>query len=126
MPNGKRKNFWRHQFPVIMWAVFIFVLSSLPGSLISVSTPLPLDKAFHAVIFFIFCFLLNRALLSQSRAPVLSRYRLFVSFLIVVAYGISDELHQTIVPGRSPDLSDALADAVGGLACTVYLILHNK
>ncbi|MFI5400916.1 MAG: VanZ family protein [SAR324 cluster bacterium] len=37
------------------------------------------------------------------------------TWLAVVAYGISDEFHQAFVPGRSAEVADVLADAVGGM-----------
>jgi VanZ family protein len=119
-------GFWRYQFPAIAWAAVIFGISSLPGSVLPES-PIPqIDKVFHAGIFFIFCLLLNYALRNQSHFPIVSTYHLVISLVIVIAYGISDELHQTVVPGRTPDFYDALADSLGGLACTLYLLLRTN
>ncbi len=43
--------------------------------------------------------------------------------LAVTLYGITDEFHQSFVPGRHPDLADVMADALGGfLAVTVVKI----
>lgn len=40
-----------------------------------------------------------------------------VAFLLTVAYGVSDELHQLYVPGRVASVGDVIADALGaGLA----------
>ncbi len=36
-----------------------------------------------------------------------------------VLYGISDEFHQSFVPGRTPDVQDLLADSVGALGVTL-------
>ncbi len=33
-----------------------------------------------------------------------------------VAYGVSDEFHQSFVPGRVPDIADLFADAAGATA----------
>jgi VanZ family protein len=121
-----QRGFWRHQFPAIAWAVVIFGISSLPGSVIPISLPFQLDKLFHAGIFFILCLLLNRALFNQNHFLSLSDYHLVISLLVVIAYGVSDELHQTVVPGRDPDFYDALADSLGGLACTFYLLLQKN
>ena len=126
MPDERNVSFWRHQFPAIAWAGVIFILSSLPGAFFTIPTRLPVDKAFHAGIFFIFCLLLNRAFINQTRLLTLSRYRLLISFLIVVAYGISDEFHQTFVPGRTPDFADALADSIGGLLGILYLFFLTR
>ena len=35
------------------------------------------------------------------------------AFVIAVVYGVSDEFHQSFVPGRSPDVADVVADAAG-------------
>ncbi len=46
--------------------------------------------------------------------------------LLSVLYAAFDEFHQTLVPGRSGQLSDVFVDATGaaiGIAC-VFLILH--
>jgi VanZ family protein len=39
------------------------------------------------------------------------------SFAVFVAvlWGLSDEIHQALVPGRSPELADLVADALGAL-----------
>ncbi|MGH8008957.1 MAG: VanZ family protein, partial [Candidatus Binatia bacterium] len=39
---------------------------------------------------------------------------LFSALLFTGFYGLSDEWHQYYVPGRSADLRDVVADAVGG------------
>lgn len=44
-------------------------------------------------------------------------------------YALSDEWHQMYVPGRSPDLADWLADAVGlltGIGTTSTLLGRRK
>lgn len=42
-----------------------------------------------------------------------------LALLIAVAYGVSDEFHQTFVPGRSAELRDLFADAAGAVAGTM-------
>ena len=41
------------------------------------------------------------------------RNRLWLAFAGAVLYGLSDEWHQSFVPGRVPDWRDILTDAVG-------------
>ena len=44
---------------------------------------------------------------------------------IGIIYGVSDEWHQSFVPGRNPSISDLLADAMGvlmGYAFTYWLL----
>jgi VanZ family protein len=40
---------------------------------------------------------------------------------IASVYGLSDEYHQSFVPGRSPDLMDALADTAGAASAATAL-----
>lgn len=42
------------------------------------------------------------------------RKRLWLAFLLVVLYALSDEFHQAFVPGRHPSLVDALGFDTGG------------
>jgi VanZ family protein len=52
-----------------------------------------------------------------GRLPVRLTWRLAVSAVLVTTlYGVSDELHQMFVPGRSADVFDVVADAGGAIA----------
>jgi hypothetical protein len=99
------------------WAAVIFCLSQIPG----VDVP-PMffgeDKLVHAIVFGILGFFTVGALTGTVRMRRISRPWLAV--LLVIAYGALDEFHQHFVPGRTPDILDALADAVGG-AVSVWL-----
>ena len=44
------------------------------------------------------------------------------SFLIAIAYGIVDELHQSFVPGRVCSLADVFADAAGAALALAIVI----
>lgn len=41
------------------------------------------------------------------------------AWAIAVGYGVTDELHQRVVPGRTADAADVLADAAGAAAVIV-------
>lgn len=45
--------------------------------------------------------------------------RWLVAFGLTVLYGVSDEWHQSFVPGRTPDVLDIVIDALGA-ACGLY------
>lgn len=70
------------------------------------------DKISHALAYAVMFMLAVRAarLLGSDR-PVVSR--LLPAFLFCIVYGASDEIHQYFVPGRSCDIFDWIADAVG-------------
>ena len=96
----------------LFWAGLIFYLSSQP----SIETPALFpgqDKLFHLIAFGILGFLtMGTQLASYAGYPT---RRVWLVVLAVTLYGILDEVHQYFVPGRSADVYDALADALGGL-----------
>jgi VanZ family protein len=95
---------------VVAWAAGIFAASTIhPGG------PLPLpgpgyDKVVHALVFTGLGLLLTLALRGDGRA---ARRAALLALGIGALYGVSDELHQKFVDGRSCDVDDALADALG-------------
>jgi VanZ family protein len=90
----------------------IFLVSSfrveLPAALHAVHG----DKAVHALEYAILGYLSAQAALRTwpDRAPLRAA---MVGLLIALGFGLSDELHQAFVPGRSADAWDLLADGVG-------------
>jgi len=99
----------------VLWAALIFVLSAQP----SVPTPSQLnDKEAHAVAYATLASLCLMGLTGWRWRSVAGS-RLLGAFLIAVVYGVTDEIHQSFVPGRVPDVADVLADAAGaGIALT--------
>ncbi|WP_243286778.1 VanZ family protein [Geothrix terrae] len=101
----------------------IFWLSAqghYPGG---IELPSPLDKVAHATVFGILALALDVAL--RQTAPGLPPYRRHLVILAAVAlYGVSDELHQRFVPGRACELSDWVADALGGVLALTASSIH--
>jgi VanZ family protein len=115
-------HFIRYQLPAILWFIVIFFLSSFPPSVFpTLSIPYS-DKLVHICIFFILCALVDRALLHQNKFPRLTNFHIFVALAVVILYGLFDEFHQSYIPGRSTDLFDATADAIGGC---LYLLFYS-
>ena len=59
------------------------------------------------------------------------RLILLLPLLIGILYSVSDEIHQTFVPGRSGQISDVILDSFGVLfGCAIIVIIvsriHNK
>ncbi len=62
------------------------------------------------------------------KASVITRKKLYtlmgLALLICFVYAISDEIHQTFVPGRGAQISDVVLDSLGaGTGIIVYLQL---
>lgn len=104
----------------ILIAIIIFYLSSL--SFVGVGegyTKSWMSIVYHIVIFF---FLSLFLFISLIKGEPNSKLFLFV-ILILVSYGILDEIHQFFVQGRFSTVLDVFFDSIGILfAFMVYLI----
>ena len=106
------RDFARNQLPLIVWCVLIFWLSSI-HRIPSFKFPLAPDKIAHTSFYFVLCWFSRRAFRFQDASPWLSRHSLLIAFLFTSLYGVTDEIHQRFVPGRTFDYFDMLADATG-------------
>lgn len=114
MPEKQNiKTFLQYQFPAIGWALFLFVMSSLPdlpGPKLGIDFE---DKLQHLIAYSILGFLIARAFFYQNRYANWKKNFLWMAIIIGIFYGIMDEFHQYFVPGRFTDILDALADSIG-------------
>lgn len=97
--------------PVLAYMALIFYQSSLTDA------PLPgavNDKVAHAGGYALLGGLVIRALAGGFGRPV-HRMTALLAVAITVLYGVSDEWHQSLVPGRVADAADVAADAVGAV-----------
>lgn len=105
----------------LAWAAFVLVLLSLPGS----SVPrfsfsllgVPSDALVHAGLFAVLMVLLARAwrvggLPHPSPSPTCLQ-ALAAACAASLAYGALTELWQHVIPGRSGDVLDLVADGAG-------------
>jgi VanZ family protein len=103
--------------PVIFWMIFIFYLSSgqtdsIKGNNIERFLIL---KSFHLIeyaVLFI-CF-------------KIAGFSSFKSLLFSYIYALSDEFHQSFVPGRSALFRDTLIDFLGSLIPYIFMSLTCK
>lgn len=95
-----------------MAAATIFGLSAVPGSAYPPIGLTGTDKVVHLFIYAVLGALVARgALLRRSRASM--RRPLWLAFVVTALYGATDELHQLVVPHRSADPLDLIADVAG-------------
>lgn len=98
-------------WPAIAWAALLFTLSSFstlpspPGGVIT-------DKHEHAVGYGVLSAFVLRGLSGGTLAGVTGATAAGAA-LVATAYGASDELHQSFVPGRDASALDLAADAFG-------------
>jgi len=99
-----------------LWAGLLFYLSHQPGVLVPPLFPMQ-DKVMHFAAYTVLGFLG----MGSVRATAHHGYRpaqAWLVCLLVGLYGVSDEFHQSFIPGRMADILDVAADVAGGLLGT--------
>ena len=114
----------RIHLPVLLYALFILVLTSYP----KLETPgFDLgweDKIYHFGAYFIFGLLLARST-TECKLEKLSS-GIFKASIIGIIFSIFDELHQIAIPGRYAEFYDGLADITGILTAQLaFFVLIN-
>lgn len=100
--------------PPIFWASIIFIFSSqatLPGFSESVYD-FVLKKFAHIFVYLVLYLLVFRAVHTTIKKEY-TKTILFLPILICFLYAISDEFHQSLVPGRYATLRDIAYDMLG-------------
>ena len=109
--------------PVAIYMAGIFYFSSLPGTQLTIELP---DKPIHMFLYSFMALLVVRALSGGLPARISSAVA-GGALVVTVVYGVTDEFHQSFVPGRSADLQDLYADiagaALGVSVCWVWGII---
>ena len=118
------KKFISYFLPVIIWAGFIFAVSSTTGNKIPHLFAYQ-DIVFHIFEYAVFAWFIHRAL--KNYYPNLPNFRCFYLTVIVsIIYAISDELHQAYVPYRDPSALDAMIDTLGAIAGSLFFYYITK
>lgn len=110
---------WFRFLPVTLVMGIIFFLSHQPGGSFSLPDIVNIDKVLHCLVYTALGLAALFALQPSWRQqhPVASGFGVV---LFCLFYGITDEFHQSFVPGRSCDIFDVLADTTGGLLAVVF------
>jgi VanZ family protein len=106
-------NFFRF-IPLITVMGIIFFLSSQLGDSIDLPDIPDLDKGLHSIAYGVLALSVLFAVPEQQYQA--NPY--WISGLVVLfclLYGISDEFHQSFVPGRFPSVLDLVADTIGAV-----------
>lgn len=101
--------------PAVLWMAVLFHLSSQPDLGLAGGVP---DWLTHGTAYLILAALLCRARAGGLRP--LSAPGAVLSACLATAYGVSDEYHQSFVPGRQASAADVFKD-LGGAALGAWL-----
>lgn len=129
----KNKSFLFWLFMSLLWMGVIFAFShqAYSGRISEEylgDANIPVRKLAHVSEFGLLYFLYLRSLLSlQAFADTRVRHRaLWLALTLVFAYAVSDEWHQSFVPGRSSQFNDVLVDMSGAVLTALLLLLSGK
>lgn len=107
-----------------MYWVILLILTSLPTGL-AIETHDVSDKLLHFGAYGLLSVLLYLNIYFQDKFSLLKKYPASLTVLIASLYGLLDEFHQMLVPGRSAEFLDWVADFSGSVLAvllTAYLI----
>jgi VanZ family protein len=106
---------------VAAWLLVIFGLSSLPGSAI------PSEVGDYSPIAHFVEYAVLGGLVMWALGPRTLWTRFALAALLACSlYAVSDEFHQSFVPGRTPDPVDWATDTVGAAVATAAIVVIRR
>lgn len=120
------KKFIKYYLPAIIWAGIIFYFSSRPGLryFSENSKEVFLRKGAHFAEFSILAILLWRIFFVAHNIKTKKAYGL--ALVLAIAYGFSDEWHQTFVFRRTGKIIDAFFDAVSIFFVLELVLVYTR
>jgi len=121
----------RNSYPGILCGIIILILTGLPGSVFPRVKPVVgLDKVVHLCMYSGFAFLCLWGYRKQfiSNGVKYKRKAILLAIVISIAYGGLTELMQEyLVPTRTGDWVDFLADSIGTLlGVTIFYLFYRR
>lgn len=121
-------RYLKYWAPPILYMALIFAISSMQQP--PLPTPkfewLSIDKVYHFIEYGILSVLLTIALVNAPLKWLPQNWIWVAAAIFSILYGVSDEWHQTFVPGRFATLSDLVSDAVGSIAGVVGVYFYYR
>ncbi|MBW2214022.1 MAG: VanZ family protein [Deltaproteobacteria bacterium] len=102
---------WRF---ALLYMALIFVISSFEVEVPGIEHVPLQDKGIHFVEYGVLGWLCAAASSRTWASAAIWKTATFAVFVSVL-WGLSDEIHQALVPGRSPELGDVIADLFGSI-----------
>lgn len=110
-------RYTKYYLPAIFWACVIFAVSHLPSYDIPSMVAAIDDVILHFLEYSVFGFLLAHAFVGPKNK--LPWKRIIIAVVAGMIYAATDEFHQSFVPGRTPEISDFLADTIGIISASI-------
>ena len=113
--------------PLIFYWIVLFIATSLPSkSLPKIAVS---DKFEHLFAYMILGAFLYTAFKFQKKVLWIKKYGFLSALFVIALYGLFDELHQILIPGRYCETWDWIADFIGGnigILISYLVIFKNK
>ena len=117
----------RYFFPAIIWALIVLFLTLTPGQFfpkVDYWSITSLDKYIHFGIFFIQVWLLLWG--EKRRKDHLAMHNYIIPFMLGTIFGIAIEYIQIMVPHRSFDVEDMIANSIGAALGAITFAIAIK
>ena len=121
----EKRKVWLIYIPLAIYWLILFTATSLPVErLPSIGFS---DKVNHFIAYFVLSVLVNLTLIYQRKSRSLFEKATMVTIIVCLFYGVADELHQILIPGRFAETLDWVADASGTIVGVLIVnFLINK
>ena len=103
----------------------IFFLSNQPGDFIQLPDIFGFDKVAHLIAYTVLAATFLYGIHPFSHGSNRMAYVIAAVFFCIL-FGISDEFHQSFIPGRSVSIWDVVADTLGGLLAAGFWYKRSK
>jgi len=113
----------RYLLLTILYCAALFWLSSTANPIRFEPAFVGEDKLVHAGLYGGLAFLVSLGMHRRNPRPNRSM-QFWAPIFFACLYGISDEFHQSFVPGRTPEFWDVCADAAGAVIVQLALCRH--
>ena len=106
------------------WLLFQLTLTTLPGSTLPEMPGFRADWVAHFCLYFGLGFLIARA----ARLSGWSAARLAAVWVAIAVFGVLDEFHEELIPGRGAEVMDWVMDATGSWTGLVagYVLMRTR
>jgi VanZ family protein len=110
--------------PLVLYWIILLTATSLPvKDLPGIGIG---DKFSHFFAYFVLSVMLYLVFTYQRKSVILFQYSFIAAVLVASLYGIADELHQMLIPGRSAEIYDWIADLAGSLTGVLVVSYLKK
>lgn len=118
-------KFLKYHLPAILYGLLIIILSSIAHFHTPRLRFIGVDKIIHFLEYAIFAVLVYRSF-SNISDRLSDRSIFLLSILFLSLFAALDETYQKFIPGRQPDLTDAISDIAGSILILILLWLWRR